>query len=166
MPDRPCMRRRTAYLVLAGLLAGGALSDQKETIGWIELVGLTTDGLTMEAKVDTGADYSSVHAVNPRYFELDGVRWVEFVLHDREGRQHRLRRPVERFAKIKKKNGGTLERPVVMLQVCVGNGRHMAQVNLADRENFRYPLLLGRDFLKDHFLVDPGQTFLSNPACE
>lgn len=166
MPNRPYVRLRTAFLVLACVLAGAAPSNQKETIGWIELVGLTADGFTMEAKVDTGADYSSVHAVKPRYFELNGVRWVEFILHDREGGQHRLRRPVERVARIKKKNGGTLERPVVMLQVCVGNSRRMVQVSLADRENFRYPMLLGRDFLKYHFLVDPSQTFLSNPACK
>jgi len=148
------------------LLTGLALADGKATVGWIERVALTSDALQMEAKVDTGADYSSVHADGVRYFDRDGSRWVEFALYDQQGKHYLLQRPLERVARIKKKTGGALERPVVVLDLCIGGVRHQAQFNLAERGHFKYPLLLGRDFLKDRFLVDSSHKYLLTPACE
>jgi hypothetical protein len=163
-------RRRTGHALLLGLLlafSAPALcgNDTKQVIGWIERVKLTTDALTIQAKVDTGADYSSVHAEDLRYFLRGNMRWVEFTLHDDDGAPHRLQRPVERMAKVKKKTTGHQERPVVVLELCVGRNKRKAQVNLADRGHFRYPLLLGRNFLGGQYLVDSGAKYTLRPDC-
>lgn len=162
LPDLP-----GAHLVLPALLmlSGIAFADDKKVIGWIERVSLTTEGLMMEAKVDTGADFSSVHAENIRYFTRGTTRWVEFTLRDRDNNAHTLQRPLERMARIKKKTMGFQERPVVVLQICIGDAQHPAQVNLAGRAHFKYPLLLGRSFLRSRFLVDPGMQYLIEPRC-
>jgi hypothetical protein len=152
-------------LLLLALSAGAVYADEKKVIGWIERVSVTTERLTMEAKVDTGADFSSVHAEAIRYFLRDGVRWVEFTLRDQDGNARTLERPLERMARVKKKTTGFQERPVVVLQICIGDARHTAQVNLAQRGQFKYPLLLGRGFLRSRFLVDPSEQYLLEPSC-
>ena len=65
----------------------------------------------------------------------------------------------------KKKTGGFQERPVVVLQICIGDVQHQAQVNLAQRAHFKYPVLLGRNFLRSRFLVDPGEKYMLEPLC-
>ena len=134
-------------------------------IGWIEKAEVSTESLVMLAKVDTGADYSSVHADIVGFFDLEGQRWVAFDLQDFGGDRHTLRRPVKRNVRIKKKDGGYQKRPVVTLQLCVGNTARTVSVNLAQRAHFEYPLLLGRDFLSGHFVVDPSREYVSTPVC-
>lgn len=144
---------------------GYATADDKKTVGWIESVSITTRDLRMDAKVDTGADFSSVHADQIRYLTRDSVRWVEFTLRDSNNSEHTLQRPLKRMSRIKKKTEGYQERPVVVLQICVGDARYPAQVNLAQRAHFKYPLLLGRSFLSSRFVVDPGAKYLLEPTC-
>ena len=152
-------------LVLVAMGAGEVHADDKKIIGWIERVSITTEGLSMDAKVDTGADFSSVHAEAIRYFTRDTTQWVEFTLRDQTNSAHTLRRPLKRMARIKKKTQGHQERPVVVLEICVGDAKFPAQVNLAQRGHFRYPLLLGRNFLRSRFLVDSSAEYLLEPTC-
>jgi hypothetical protein len=164
---RTC-RVQTPGLLLVLLLAanvGNVRAAEKQVIGWIERIAITSEGIIMEAKVDTGADYSSVHADDVRYFGREGVCWVEFVLRDRDGKQHVMQRPLIRMSRIKKKTTGFQERPVVEIEICVGERRQLAQVNLAQRGHFRYPLLLGRNFLGTHYLVDPASEYLVPLLC-
>ena len=163
-PCRLCAGVLTTLLIVKTLSATAA-AEEKKIIGWIERVSLAAEGLIMEAKVDTGADFSSVHAEDIHYLTRDGSRWVEFTLRDRNKASHILQRRLERMARIKKKTEGFQERPVVTLQVCVGDTQHSAQVNLAQRGHFKYPLLLGRSFLNGRFLVDPSTMYLQEPAC-
>jgi hypothetical protein len=150
-------------LFTAATTVAGA--GEGKIIGWIEQVSVTSDALLLEAKVDTGADYSSVHAEDIRQFTRDGSQWVEFTLLDQSGGRHVLQRPLERITRIKKKTSGFQERPVVLLEICVGDVKRMAQVNLAERGHFKYPVLLGRSFLSTGYLVDSSAQHLLPPAC-
>jgi hypothetical protein len=161
----PSVSQLVFGLLLSATLAGGARAGEKQVIGWIERVAVSTDGLIMEAKVDTGADFSSVHAHGIRDFVQDGKQWIEFTLIDEDNNRRVLRKPVDRIAKIKKKTEGYQERPVVTLQLCVGASTRLEQVNLAQRGHFKYPLLLGRNFLGGHYLVDAGAKYLLAPDC-
>ena len=135
-------------------------------IGLIEMVKVSTEAVKMAAKVDTGADFSSVHADIVRFFHRNGKQWVEFILHDQNGDHRTLQKAVQRMAKIKKKSGGSQERPVVLLQLCVGSSMRKVFVNIAQRSHFNYPLLLGRNFLSGRYIVDPSQKYLLTPACQ
>lgn len=142
-----------------------ATADAKKTIGWIERIVVSSDEVKMQAKVDTGADNSSVRAEQFRFFSRDGAQWIEFTLIGEGGSRHRLQRPLQRTTQIKLKGAGVQRRPVVKLQLCVGDDRREIEFNLAQRAHFKYPALLGRSFLKDHYLVDSGQKYLLQPRC-
>ena len=163
--DFPISSFLAGSLLLAATI-GDASAGGKQIIGWIERAAVTTDAVVMDAKVDTGADYSSVHADDIRYLMHEDVSWVEFAIRDHHGEQHVLRRPLMRMGRIKKKTDGFQERPVVILDICVGDQTRPTQVNLARRGHFKYPLLLGRNFLGTHYLVDPAAKYTQPLLCE
>ncbi|MHA7872842.1 MAG: ATP-dependent zinc protease family protein [Hyphococcus sp.] len=136
-------------------------------LGYLEDVTVGSLGLAMKGKLDTGADTSSVHARDVEIYKRGKKdNWVRFRLIGKDGRSIRYDQNVIRFALIKTKTGGTIRRPVIHLPLCVGGKRGLAEINLADREDFEYDILIGREFLAHRILVDSGQTFVSENGCE
>jgi len=166
--NAPASRRRTLAALSAGCMVGLAAPAQAETpriVGWIEPVTLSGGQLALEAKLDTGADVSSLDARDIRSFERDGRSWVSFAVPDRKGRRLRLERPLERMMEIKKGSGATQDRPVVQLKICLDGVERLTSVNLVDRKHLSTPMLLGRSFLEGHFAVDSARTNTTSPAC-
>ena len=140
---------------------------QPTTLGYIEDAFIGRLGLEMKAKLDTGADTSSVYARDIEIYKRSKRdNWVRFRLIGKNGRSIRYDQNVIRFAAIKLKTGGTLRRPVIHLPLCVGGKRGLAEMNLADREEFDYDVLIGREFLASRIIVDSAQTFAADEACE
>ena len=162
-------RRPVVAALFAGLCSltvpSPAPADTAALIGWVERITLTDEALPMQAKVDTGADVSSVHADAVTLFTRDGAQWVAFTLRAEDGRSRHLQRPVARFADIKLKTSGVQRRPVVRLAVCVGGQRSATEFNLSQRSAFAYPVLLGRSFLAGRYVVDPAARYLQAPSC-
>ena len=144
-----------------------ALSQEKQVVGWLEKVRISPENLIFRAKLDTGAKHSSLNAQNIKRFEKNGVPWVGFTLTDRNGKQMRIQRPLLRNAKIKLrgKTEKTQDRPVVVLSICLDHIQKEVEVNLANRRNFNYQMLIGRSYLSGDFLVDPGKIFSKPPQC-
>lgn len=123
-------------------------------------------GITeVKAKVDTGADNSSLHAFNIERFEQDGVEMVRFEIHPRQ----RKRRPaIECVAPVAgerrvKNPGGRAElRPVIRTTLIVAGEELDALVNLTTRDEMTFRMLLGRRTVRKHFLVDPGSSYLGD----
>jgi hypothetical protein len=159
---------KTLTVLLATLAygIGNALAaDQGTTLGWVEQVAIQDTSLVMDAKIDTGADNSSINASDIGYFTRGGETWVRFNLRDRMGAHVTLERPLLRLGQIKRKQGGHIERPVVTLAFCVAGQMVDAEVNLAKRDHFKYQLLVGRSLMANRFLVDPVRTHITRPAC-
>jgi hypothetical protein len=59
------------------------------------------------------------------------------------------------------------ERPVVGMQLCIGDQLREAEVNLTDRTHFSYPLLIGAETIRDlNAAIDPaGRYTAGQPAC-
>lgn len=77
-----------------------------------------------------------------------------------------LKYPVERWVDIKTKDGGAIRRPVVRMHFCIAGVLVEEEVNLANRENFNYDVLIGRNMLiKGGFVVDSSKAFTANPNC-
>jgi hypothetical protein len=54
----------------------------------------------------------------------------------------------------------------VILDICLGGKRLEGRFNLADRELFLYPVLVGRNILRTgDFLIDPKGKFMEHPGC-
>ena len=166
--------RSVAAAVLAALAVIPArAADQNDpdgepvVLGYVEDAHLGTLGLLMRAKLDTGADSSSVFARDVELYDKSGKdTWVRFRLIGKDGRSIRYDQNVIRFAHIKTKTGGTIRRPVIRMPLCVGGKSGHAEINLADREDFTYDLLIGREFLAERVVVDSGQTFIGEAPCE
>jgi hypothetical protein len=158
--------KRIRFICLAlGLSAVCGMAHAKEVVGWIENVKVYPGGILVAAKVDTGAHTSSLdcHCITPS--ERDGHKYVRFTIHGTDGKIREFEKPVVRVAKVKQHIGQSQERYVVKLGICLAGTYREREVTLTDRENFKYPILVGRNFLGSYFLVDPSAKNISSPNC-
>ena len=164
MNKNPIRILTLVMLTLACNAAAGS-SDLK-ILGWAEKVFLPDPGIEVEAKLDTGAETSSLDARILKKFRKGGVRWIRFAITDREsGTEFILVKKRIRTIGVVQHDGINQTRPVVVLEVCVGGQRMETEVSLIDRSEFNYSLLLGRSALSMFALVDPGNVFLGQPGC-
>ena len=134
-------------------------AEEKVTIGTVEDVILLPWKVKLPARIDTGAAKSSLDARELKVHE----DWVEFRLPRKYGGL-RLRLPIIEWRHVRTTEG--LERrPIIELEICLGSNRIRTPVNLADRSMVKYPLILGRSFLKENFVVDVKQRRASKPNC-
>lgn len=116
------------------------------------------------AKVDTGAQTSSLHATEITEIDLDGKPGVRFRVHP----DHK--NPTEYLvvtAKLRDvrpvvNSGGSLtQRKVIQTTICIGELTLNAEVTLIDRTRMRYPMLIGRTTLrKGGLLVDSRKSWI------
>ncbi len=140
--------------------------EEKSIIGWVETVQILPDNISLLAKIDTGADNSSLNATDPIEFRKGGERWIRFSTQMGKDKPIILERPLERYTRIKRKSGTSLKRAVVLLDLCIGTlFKKDVPVNLANRTGFKYPMLIGRSYLKGTAIVDSALTLTQKPAC-
>lgn len=138
----------------------------KETIGWLEKIAISKKNLQFKAKIDTGATTSSIHAKILNQFTKNDLDMVRFEITTTDGESVVLEREVKRITTIKRKRAISIERPVVILGICIGNTYKEEEINLSNRANFNYPVLIGRNYLSGDFLVDSEVTFTTKPRCK
>lgn len=138
----------------------------KEMLGRNEWVGFPTVGTYLKARVDSGANTSSLSAHDVTEFERDGESWVRFklALEDDEPavdsmRDDVIEAPVTRRVKIIQASG-TDSRPVISLLMTLGPLKQRVEFTLNDRSHLDYPVLLGRRFLMDIALIDVSQAYI------
>ena len=159
-----------AILLLAASLSQGSSQDPGKVIaGWIEKISLVEQPLTIKAKLDTGAKTSSIHAINVEQFKNNDERWVRFdlLLKDENDKQHtiHMETPKARRVRIKNTDGDHDRRAVVELEICFDGRKHVTEFTLANRAEYIYDVLLGREFLQGIAVVDPENTFLTQAGC-
>jgi len=164
--------RASAVIALAGcaLLWGSfpafSQARPKTTIGRVERVWIGDAALVLPAKIDTGARTTALGVESVETFRRRGQDWVRFSFPGPQGEPVTLERKVLRFAALKKKNAPGLEqRPVILMKLCVADIYQLTQVNLVDRRQFNYPVLIGRRFLFGKAVVDTARQYTSEPRC-
>ncbi|BCB59310.1 MULTISPECIES: ATP-dependent zinc protease [Halomonadaceae] len=161
--------------VLASTLLLGATAQaedaqtQDNVFGWVENAYIEPWGIAVKAKLDSGALTSSLDARDIEMFEKEGEEWVRFrlKLEDQESGDtfsDQIERPLYREQTVRGA-GGRDERPVVLMDVCMGDTIYEEQFSLRDREEMIYPLLLGRRTISHLGLLDVRNTFLQEPEC-
>jgi len=159
------IQQLTVYTLLFPLIFSVNIAEAKEIIGIYEKIKINSVGLIFKAKIDTGAKNSSLNIRDIHLAQRKGKIWVKFQITDKDGKSALLDKPLERFAKIKRKNASTQQRPVVMLDVCLGGIQKKVEVNLVDRSNFNYQMLIGRSFINGDFIVDVDKSYTTKPHC-
>jgi hypothetical protein len=81
---------------------------------------------------------------------------VRFEVKNKSGDKLTLEKKVQRWVQIKRHGAELQKRPVILLGICLGYFYKEIEVNLVDRSDFNYPMLIGRSFMADSFIVDPS----------
>jgi hypothetical protein len=117
----------------------------------------------LNVRVDTGAQTSSLHVDNIETDERDNELWVSFDIHPDT---HEVARVVRRTAKVKEmraiksSNASKEKRFVIETTISMGTQSWPIEVTLTDRSSMSYLMLLGREAMKDRFLVNPSKEYL------
>ena len=150
---------------LALVFTAVASAQDKEVVGWLEKVRIYPGDLVIHAKLDTGAKNSSLNASHVTAFERDGEQWVRFDVTSRYGKTATIERKVKRVVKIKRHGAKSQARFAINLGICLKNSYKEVEVNLAERSDFLYQMLIGRSFLAGSFVVDPSAKYTKKPDC-
>ena len=157
---------RYYLLLLVVLIASPFQLHAKEVVGWTENVIIYPGGLELRAKIDTGAQTSSLHSEDYNIYEKKGEGWIRFSVTNFRNEQVWFDKKIYRTATIRRHFGKSQKRPVVLLEICLGGVFRETEVNLVDRGGHEYQMLVGRSFLKDKFLVDSGLQSINPPRCD
>lgn len=135
----------------------------KVIVGEVEKFYLADPGLIYTARIDSGAETSSIHAQNIKRFERDGSNWVRFDV-PVPGTDYEqwitLEREISRRVRIIQSAADEAERRVVVeLQFAIGDHQQVAEFTLADRTNLTHEVLIGRNILRDVMLIDVGKEY-------
>lgn len=159
---------RTLAVVIAALLAGRAAAA--ETYGRLEHVRVMgAASIEVTAKLDGRDSASSLYAYNVKYFQKDGDTWVRFTVDNGSvlpGSRVTLERKVLKDTRHKQNGGGVEHRPLVSLDLCLGDRSFTSTLSVADRTGYTAPLLLGTTDLASLGTVDADRQFTREPACK
>lgn len=131
-------------------------------IGRREYVALPDLGLSgIEAKVDTGAFTSSLHVETIALDENDTVLCFSI---QQNGELLNFRYKDFDRKTIKNSFGEMEERFVIKTVIQMGGKKVRTIISLSNRDNMRYPMLLGRRILKGKFLIDVKRLYTGGIA--
>jgi len=133
-------------------------------LGWREWVTLSDWNVShLKAKVDTGARTSSLHAFDLEWFQLGDAPWVRFEIHPWQRSTSDAivaEAPVVSTRDIKSSSGLVDHRPVVRTSLVIGGCSIDAEITLTRRDEMGFRMLVGREAIRNRFLVDPGVSYL------
>ena len=111
--------------------------------------------MPFQARIDTGAETSSLDADHIKPFERDGEKWISFNITNRKnGEKHHFEKPIKRRTHIVRINHEE-ERYVVNMSIKMGDELINAEFTLAERDKFNYQVLIGRNIINGRFIIDP-----------
>ncbi|MBE6467763.1 MAG: hypothetical protein E7004_04140 [Alphaproteobacteria bacterium] len=131
-------------------------SSQTPIVGGVETLYIHPFDISFQARMDTGAETSSIDAQNIQPFERDGEKWVSFDITNRKNNQtHHFEKPIIRKTNIIR----TLQeevRYVVHMSLQIANEIIDTEFTLNDRSKFEYQVLIGRNIINGRFIIDPS----------
>nr|WP_158217338.1 RimK/LysX family protein [Microbulbifer agarilyticus] len=137
------------------------VAKDKLVLGSQEYAVVEPSGLRLKALIDTGAATSALSVNGITRFERDGSDWVRFNLSDGSGASpEKIELPIQRHVRVARPGFDRQRRPIVSMSLTIGEVTHMVEMNLVERDEFEFPLLVGRNFLKDAAVVDVSRKFV------
>jgi hypothetical protein len=135
--------------------------------GWREWVSLPELGIDwIKAKLDTGARSSSLHAFDIALVPGDPDR-VRFSVHpwqDSDADAVVYECAVHDRRSVRSSSGHSEERYVVLLQITLVGRTVTAEVTLSNRDEMGFRMLVGREALRQGFIVDAARSFTGGRA--
>ena len=156
-PAKPAKRVAAAQHAVATVTR--ASRAPARLIGATTIVTEVSSGLPFAARVDTGATTCSIHceAVEIKGADTDPKKNVgkpiRFLVKNKEGKSEWVESKIVDHVTVHTAAKNE-ERYKVRLKFRWQDVEKRVAVTLDDRQHMRYPLLLGRNFLRDDFLVN------------
>ncbi len=132
--------------------------NQKVLIGSQEKLRIIPGNVMLEARIDTGAETTSIGVTDLQIIKEDGVDWAIFKIGEVDFKQK-----VVDYTRIKRHGTVSTKRAVIKLRLILGNVSQIVNVTLADRSKFEFKLLIGRNMLYDRFIVDVSKQYTCEP---
>lgn len=137
-------------------------------VGWREWV-LLPDlcGSPINAKIDTGASTSALHAEDISIFTRQGVKIVKFKVFPHQRRRTGWQWVEAEYVekrKIRSSVGHETLRPVIRTKVALGEDEFETEVTLVNRGMMGFRMLLGRSALKRRYWVNPGGSYIATKS--
>lgn len=142
--------------------------NESTVIGWREWASLPALGIAaVKAKVDTGARTSALHAFMLESFRSEGREKIRFGIHPLQKRSEpALFCEAEVLDRriVSDSGGHREERYVIETPLRIGEHQWSIELTLTNRDTMLFRMLLGRTAMKDRFLVDPAQSYLTGKS--
>ena len=138
--------------------------DGRLVVGWREWLGLPELGVpAIRAKVDTGARSSALHVDTLETFLRDGREWVRFSLRPGGPEDPAVggcEAEVVDRRRVTDSGGHSTDRIFIRTRLALAGLLLPVEINLCDRRNMLFPMLLGRTAMAGRVLVDPDRSFV------
>lgn len=119
----------------------------------------------IDAKIDTGAASTAIHAHKVwTETDADGKEVLRFQLFDpKHPRYDGVVHSCDNYRQktIRSSNGKKEKRYVIKTTTVLGSKRRKTEINLTNRKKMKFPVLVGRRLLRNGFLIDVSQKYLT-----
>jgi hypothetical protein len=166
------MFKRIVISTLLCLLSISVFANDKTVLSQVETMTVAKSGLQYNARIDTGAVNTSLHAVNleilggaSKKMKSNVGKMVEFTTENERGEKKRIQAEIVSTSRVKNSQG-IETRYMVKLDIGFPDQLHNIHVNLRDRSHMNYKLLIGRNFLKHNYIVDVSDKKTIGPLAE
>lgn len=118
----------------------------------------------IKAKIDTGAKTSSLYCSEISPLKNNLVKF--FVLNSKNEKltDDYVVKPISRISDVKSSNGSVQSRYFIKTTIIIYNKTYEIEMSLGHRNTMKYPLLIGRELLRQGFIVDVNMQNLSYDA--
>lgn len=134
----------------------------KFLIGWQEWCSLPELNIKyIKAKIDTGARTSALHAYNIKEFSRNGIKVLRFDIYPLQGSQDTIIKAEARVLDkryVMSSNGHKENRYVILTPLELNGFTWDIQLTLSNRDPLRFRMLLGREALSRHCIIDPSRS--------
>lgn len=142
------------------VMSCASVAGDKIVLRQSEMMTVASAGLTFHARMDTGAENSSLHAVDleiiggsAKKMKKNIGKMIAFTTKNEKGEKKRVEARIVDTSTVSNSQGSET-RYIVRLPISFAGKTHKVDVNLRDRGAMEFKLLIGRSFLKQGYVID------------
>ena len=164
------MFKKIVTATLFSVISLSSIAAEKEVLGQTEMMSVSQNGIVFEARMDTGAVNSSLHALN---IKVEGGsaknmkdnigKNVSFDTFNEKGEKETITAEILGTSTVSNSQG-TETRYAVKLPITFDDNTRKVKVNLKNRTTMDYKLLIGRNWLKSKYVVDVSEKKFIGPT--
>ncbi|MCY3782296.1 MAG: ATP-dependent zinc protease [Chloroflexi bacterium] len=135
----------------------------RRVLGWREWASLPGLGIAaIKAKLDTGAKTSALHAWDLSLRMVEGRQWIRFRVHPMQRDKVTsvvCEAPVSDQRWVMNSSGTRERRYIITTNLQIGSSRWPIELSLANRDAMGFPMIIGREAMRDRLIVDPHASY-------